>query len=49
MADERVAIRERLEQIRVAVEAEFPMSEAEVTALLAALSRSVLEISAIER
>ncbi len=46
---ERAAIRDRLEAMRKSVEVEFPMSEAEVAALLRKLSELVVEISAIER
>ena len=48
-AEERTAVRERLEQIRKMMEMEFPMSEGEVTALRAKLSEIVLAISQIER
>jgi Butirosin biosynthesis protein H, N-terminal len=48
-AEERAAVRERLEQIRKMMEMEFPMSEGEVTALRAKLSEIVLAISQIER
>src|SRR5258707_2275170 len=47
VAAERGAIRERLEALRAAVAAEFPLSEAEVGALLSGLSERVAEISRI--
>ena len=49
VTEERGAIRERLEEIRQAMEAGFPLSETEVGALLSGLSARVAEISAIER
>jgi len=48
-AEERIAIRDRLEELRKGVEKEFPMSEGEVTALLTKLRELVIEISRIER
>ena len=48
-AEERAAIRARLEELRLAIEKDFPLSEAEVTALRARLSEQVMEISRIER
>jgi len=48
-AAERTAIRERLEVIRAAVAAEFPLSEAATGALLNELSERVIQISQIER
>jgi hypothetical protein len=48
VVSERAAIRDRLEAMRKGVEKEFPMSEAEVAALLARLSELVVEISGIE-
>ena len=47
--EERGAIRERLEEIRKAIEADFPMSETEVGALLSGLSEQVAAIGQIER
>jgi hypothetical protein len=48
-AEERAALRARLEALRLAIEKNFPLSEAEVMALRARLSEQVMEISRIER
>ena len=46
---ERAAIRARLEEMRKAVENEFPMSEVEVSSLHAELADKVMKVSALER
>jgi hypothetical protein len=48
-AEERAAIRARLDEMRKEAEKEFPMGEAEVAALMEKLSELVGEVSRVER
>jgi hypothetical protein len=48
-AEERAAIRARLDELRRAAEKEFPLSEAEVTTMMEELSELVVKVGEVER